>query len=174
MIHLNQHKIEFMAKVSASRHIKKVDWFRHYPCYYWDLWVQNRGLTYNMLNYLKDYKRFRFWIISWIWLDPNSWNQLWNNNRCCVSYIANIMSIFKISARPRTLTGKTGVSPTGFPSLPYINFGKIVLQSGKFQILFWRLPCLLMLWWLMSQGIRRHGIDNPTRNIPSPASKKLK
>ena len=33
------------------------------------------------------------------------------------------------------------VGPTGFPSLPYINFGKIVLRSGKFPILFWRL-CL--------------------------------
>ena len=31
------------------------------------------------------------------------------------------------------------VGPASFPSLSYINFGKIVLQSGKFQILFWRL-----------------------------------
>ena len=31
------------------------------------------------------------------------------------------------------------VRQASFPSLPYINFGKIVLQSSKFQILFWRL-----------------------------------
>ena len=48
-------------------------------------------------------------------------------------------TVLKISARPWTLTSKTGVGPAGFPSLPYINFGKIVLRSGKFQILFWRL-----------------------------------
>ena len=52
-------------------------------------------------------------------------------------------SVFKISAGPRTLTGKIWVGPASFPSLSYINiyinFGKIVLRSGKFQILFWRL-----------------------------------
>ena len=47
-------------------------------------------------------------------------------------------TVFKISAGPWTLTGKTGVVPAGFPSLPYTNFGKIVLRSGKFH-LFWRL-----------------------------------
>ena len=31
------------------------------------------------------------------------------------------------------------VGPASFPSLSYINFGKIVLRSGKFQTLFWRL-----------------------------------
>ena len=41
-----------------------------------------------------------------------------------------------LSAGLQTLTGKTWVGPASFPSLPYINFGKIVLQSGKFQILF--------------------------------------
>ena len=49
------------------------------------------------------------------------------------------VTVFKIHAGPPTLTGKNGVSPASFPSLPYINFGKIVLRSGKFQILFWRL-----------------------------------
>ena len=49
------------------------------------------------------------------------------------------VTVFKICARPPTLTGKNGVSPASFPSLPYINFGKIVLRSGKLQILFWRL-----------------------------------
>ena len=48
-------------------------------------------------------------------------------------------AVFKISARPRTLTGKIWVGPASFPSLSYINFDKIVLRSGKFQILFWRL-----------------------------------
>ena len=53
----------------------------------------------------------------------------------------NIMawSVFKTSAGPRTLPSKIWVSPASFPSLSYINFGKIVLQSCKFQILFWRL-----------------------------------
>ena len=50
-----------------------------------------------------------------------------------------ICTVFEISAGPRTLTGKIWVGPASFPFLPYINFGKIVLRSGKFQILFWRL-----------------------------------
>ena len=54
-------------------------------------------------------------------------------------------AVFKISAGPQTLTGKNGFGPAGFPSLPYIKFGKIVLQSGKFQVLFRR---LLMAWHL--------------------------
>ena len=48
-------------------------------------------------------------------------------------------SVFKISAGPRTLTGKIWVGPASFPSLSYIHFCKIVLRSGKFQILFRRL-----------------------------------
>ena len=53
------------------------------------------------------------------------------------------LTVFKISAGPRTLTGKIWVGPASSP-LSYINFGKIVLRSGKFQILFWRLrPSLL-------------------------------
>ena len=48
-------------------------------------------------------------------------------------------AVFKISAGPQTLTVKIWVGPASFPSLSYINFGKIVLRSGKFQILFWRL-----------------------------------
>ena len=54
-------------------------------------------------------------------------------------------SVFKISAGPRTLTSKIWIGLASFPSLSYINFGKIVLRSGKFQILFWRLrimPCI--------------------------------
>ena len=43
------------------------------------------------------------------------------------------------NARLRTLNDKIWVCPASFPSLSYINFGKIVLRSGKFQILFWRL-----------------------------------
>ena len=64
------------------------------------------------------------------------WRLLWVHQ-----YFKNryMHTVFKISAGPQTLTGKTGVGPAGFPSLPYINFGKIVLRSGKFQILFWRL-----------------------------------
>ena len=30
-----------------------------------------------------------FWIVSWIWLNPSRWNQLWNNNACCLSCTAN-------------------------------------------------------------------------------------
>ena len=63
----------------------------------------------------------------------------------------NIVTIFsprgedivgvKISSHTglQTLTGKIWVGPTSFPSLSYINFGKIVVRSEKFQILFWRL-----------------------------------
>ena len=50
-----------------------------------------------------------------------------------------VTPVFKISAGPRTLTGKIWVGPASFPFLSYINFRKIVLRSGKFQILFWRL-----------------------------------
>ena len=38
-----------------------------------------------------------------------------------------IQAVLKKSAEPWTLTGKTWVGPASFPSLPYINFGKIVL-----------------------------------------------
>ena len=50
-----------------------------------------------------------------------------------------VFPVFKISAWSWTLTGKTWVGPTSFPSLPYINFIKFLLWSGKYQILFWRL-----------------------------------
>ena len=33
-----------------------------------------------------------FCTLSWIWLDPRRWNQLWNNNTFCLSYTANTMS----------------------------------------------------------------------------------
>ena len=64
-------------------------------------------------------------------------------------------AVFKISARPRTLTGKTEVGPAGFHSLPYVIFGKIVFQSGKFHILFWRqdrtqVGPMLVPWTLLS------------------------
>ena len=49
------------------------------------------------------------------------------------------ITVFKIGARPWTLAGKIWVSLASFPSLSYINFGKIVLQSSKFQILFLKL-----------------------------------
>ena len=58
---------------------------------------------------------------------------------------ANMFPVFKVSAGPWTLTGKIWVRPASFPSLPYMNFGKIVLWSGKFQILFWRL-CFCVLY----------------------------
>ena len=50
-----------------------------------------------------------------------------------------LLTVFKISARPRTLTCKIWVGPASFPSSSCINFGKIVLWSSKFQTLFWRL-----------------------------------
>ena len=46
--------------------------------------------TLNMLNcskFIKDV--FTFWIVFWIWLNPNGWNQLWSNNTYCLSYTAN-------------------------------------------------------------------------------------
>ena len=52
------------------------------------------------------------------------------------SLLKYIDPVFKISARPRTLTGKIWVGQANFPSLSYIHFGKIVLQFDKFQILF--------------------------------------
>ena len=56
--------------------------------------------------------------------------------KCVVVLIRKIIlpliSVFKISAGPRTLTGKICVGPASFPSLSYINFAKIVLRSGKF------------------------------------------
>ena len=50
-----------------------------------------------------------------------------------------ISTVFKLSVGLRTLTAKIWVGPANFPSLSYINFRKIVLWYGKFQILFWRL-----------------------------------
>ena len=47
-------------------------------------------------------------------------------------------TILEISAGLWTLTGKIWLGPATFPSLSY-NFGKIMLRSSKFQILFWRL-----------------------------------
>ena len=38
----------------------------------------------------------------------------------------NPVAVFKLSARLRTLTGKIWVGPVSFPSLSYINFGKIM------------------------------------------------
>ena len=49
------------------------------------------------------------------------------------------ITVIKISAGPQTLTGKIWVGLASFPSLSCINFGKIMLWSGNFQILFWRL-----------------------------------
>ena len=40
-------------------------------------------------------------------------------------------TVFKISAGPRTMTGKIWVGPASFRSLWYINFSKIVLWSSK-------------------------------------------
>ena len=57
----------------------------------------------------------------------------------CSTTSTYLYPVFKISARPQTLTGKIWVGPASFPSLLYINFGKIALWSGKFEILFWRL-----------------------------------
>ena len=51
-------------------------------------------------------------------------------------------SVFKMRTRPQTLTGKIWVGLARFPSLSYMDFGKIVLRSGKFQILFWRLQTI--------------------------------
>ena len=64
-----------------------------------------------------------------------------------ISFLHNVMTqvaVFKKSAGQRTLTGKIFVCPTSSPSLSYINFDKIVLRSGKFQILFWRLRTYLV------------------------------
>ena len=61
------------------------------------------------------------------------------------SFVYHFIPVFKISAGPRTLTGKIWVGPASFPSLSYINFRKIVLRSGKFQILFWRLSYPLVI-----------------------------
>ena len=58
--------------------------------------------------------------------------------------ISDIHTVFKISVWPQTLMGKIWVSPASFPFLSYINFGKIVLRSSKFQILFWRLFTVLL------------------------------
>ena len=49
---------------------------------------------------------------------------------------------FKISAGPQTLTRKIWVGLASFPSLSYINVGKIVLRS-VLQIVFWRLKYLI-------------------------------
>ena len=45
------------------------------------------------------------------------------------------IAVFKISARPQTLIGKIWVGPASFPSLSYINFGKIGLRQVSDLIL---------------------------------------
>ena len=70
-----------------------------------------------------------------------------NNHLQFISFLHNVMiqvAVFKISVGQLTLTGKIWICPTSFPSLSYINFGKIVLRSGEFQILFWRLRTYLV------------------------------
>ena len=68
--------------------------------------------------------------------------------------VITVPAVFEISAAPWTLTGKTWVGQASFPSLPYINFGKIVLRSSKFQILFWRL-CLQMSQHHLAPSLQR-------------------
>ena len=63
--------------------------------------------------------------------------------------IPSCSAVFKMSAGPWTLTGKTVVGPAGFPSLPCLNFDKILLLSSKFQILFWRLVLKMILTSVM-------------------------
>ena len=41
------------------------------------------------MPYIRDFAVVTFWIVSWIWLNPSSWNWLWNSNRCCLFYTAN-------------------------------------------------------------------------------------
>ena len=48
-------------------------------------------------------------------------------------------AVFKISAGPQTLTAKIESVQQAFLLYPIKFSGKIVLQSGKFQMLFWRL-----------------------------------
>ena len=72
-----------------------------FPCVFklWSLlctchcdYTQDWALTLNTPNYsnvIKD--TFSFWIISWIWLDPSRWIELWNKNACCLSYTPNNM-----------------------------------------------------------------------------------
>ena len=72
-------------------------------------------------------------------------------------------TVFKINAGLRPLTGKIWVVPASFPSLSYINFGKIVLRSSKFQIIFWRLLEELLspiITWLRSgRGWSHHNME---------------
>ena len=58
------------------------------------------------------------------------------------------IAVFKISVGQWTLTGKIWVNLASFPSLSYVNFGKIVLQSSKFHILFRRLILTTFHHWL--------------------------
>ena len=73
-------------------------------------------LTIIMLNCFNDYKNMlTFWIIAKIWLDSSRWNQLWNNNTCCLSYTANntpAYSLATLGAMPSSamvLTTKGGI-----------------------------------------------------------------
>ena len=66
-----------------------------------------------------------------------AWTNSWVNNWDAGDlrrHHAHYDTVFKISVGPRTLTSKIWVGPASFPSLSYMNFGKIVLRSGKFEI----------------------------------------
>ena len=72
-----------------------------------------------------------------------------------LSILLSHCNLFSLhGARPWTLTGKIWVGSPSFPSLSYINFGKIVLRSGKLQILFWR----LLIW---RGGTQRWNLHEP-------------
>ena len=84
----------------------------------------NAKLTLNTLNCFKDHKRydiFAFWIMSWIWLDPSEWNQLWKSNTC-LSITVNTMPADALA----TLGARASVGMVLTP-----RFGLFHLQDQK-------------------------------------------
>ena len=101
-----------------------------------------------MLNCFKDYKGniFTFWFVSWIWLDPSTWNKLWNNNTCCLSNTASDMSADALA----TLGASAS---TGMVLTPHLEYS--VSNIRRVQLIpfgFWQhfistqQPCTHTVW----------------------------
>ena len=100
---------------------------------------------------------------------------MYKNSTLCTKWFAHqanaagaehLSPVFKISAEPLTLTGKIWVGPASFPSLSHTNFGKIVLRSSKFQILFWRLyHTSSKCHWSIYRTSRKRGIPGVVHKV---------
>ena len=70
------NRMSFYFRISLAQLWLQLCYFRLLIC--WIIW--------KIAKYI-----FTFWIVSWIWLVPSSWNSLWDYNRCILPDTANTM-----------------------------------------------------------------------------------